>query len=144
MRTQPFPRYVRRDRHGTLRRRVFSRHRGLSPSELEFLETFEYSTTAGAAVSDDAADDDSSSYADGGGGGGSTDGNGIELRGDACVSSGVGVPAEEGGGDQAEEEGEDGGMGGGGVVAEEAVCLLDCAICLAGLEDGDVLRKLPW
>ncbi|CAN0235783.1 unnamed protein product [Scytosiphon promiscuus] len=125
---------VERDRHGTLRRRVFSRHRGLSPSELEYLETFEYST-AGTAVSEDAGDEDSS-YADGSGG--------IELcRDDRAVScGGVGVAADEGFRDQAEagEDEEDGALGSG---VTETACLLDCAICLAGLEDGDVLRKLP-
>lgn len=130
-----------RDRHGTLRRRVFSRHRGLSPWELECLETFEYSAVGGLTAPDETGDDDGShAEASGGGGGGgcggeenrdaSVRGAGSERVGDEISLDGAEV------GSRGDEERS--GSGGG-----EEDCS-DCAICLGGFKDADLLRKLPW
>lgn len=130
----------RRDRHGTLRRRVFSRHRGLSPSELGCLETVEYSTAVGI-VSKDKGNDDSRCTADGDG-----DSSGVELIGEKVnpTSSRSSRRSEEKGGGV-----ESAGVMGGDdedFIAQgaEAASSADCAICLGGFEEGDVLRKLPW
>ena len=139
-----------RDRHGTLRRRVFSRHRGLSPWELECLETFEYSAVAGLTASEETGDDggvyaENGGGNDGGGGGGGREAEPETESQSALIGgSGTGRVGDEGKGDEREVGGrtddEASGSGGGG---GEADCS-DCAICLGGFEDADVLRKLPW
>lgn len=168
MYTYPFV-FVRRDRHGSLRRRVFSRHRGLSPSELDCLETVEYYSAVGAGVgvgvgvgvaaaADDTAlesvilgGDDSSSYTedgDGDGNGSGGGGGGIELleENHACSSSGTGarVGDREEGGVEAVEDGDDEASRGAAGAGGETTAASDCAICLSGFKNGDLLRKLPW
>lgn len=142
----------RRDRHGTLRRRVFSRYRGLSQAELECLDTVEYSTTkaggggAAAASGDlDYSRDVIASHAEGGG----SEVERLREESDVFCSSGprrvhVGGAEERGGGAEAGgEDAEDDAACSGGAGVEEPSCS-DCAICLGGFEEGDVLRKLPW
>lgn len=153
---------VHRDRHGSLRRRVYSRHRGLSPSELDCLETVDYCSTVEVGLTAAAAtagttpdnantiggDDGSSYYTEGGSvSGGGSGGSGIELLEQNRTVNICGAGAQVGGREKGGVEPGEGGHAetsrGTGDDNDKAGSS-DCAICLSGFEDGDLLRKLPW
>lgn len=131
-----------RDRHGSLRRRVFSRRRGLSPAELQCLETFDYSA-AGLAAFEGTPGEDYSGLTEAGGGEGEPREESRSVRTGAAGSELAGDETDSGGGAEVAGSRSDGEEASGSGLGSGSACS-DCAICLGGFEDADMLRKLPW
>lgn len=115
----PLPRGIARDQHGAVRRRIFARRRGLSPSEMTCLELVEY---VSLGSSDDSA--------------GAIGANESVPKGEREGGGGVG----EGG--KAEGDGRRQGE-----VEEDTSSFRiedQCSICLNDFEGGEILRKMPW